>query len=134
MVGELSVLEAADIMKVVGKAIDAAAEYAKEKEFQKTERTRIRACLEAVVKQAESNRIKFEMYMKKSFAEREKLYKRVDNMLNKAVETGDTEMAKLALNFMLTIYNKNPMDGFEVAVEGIGNNLLAGNNIKNYLD
>ncbi len=99
-----------------------------------TERTRIRVCLEAVTKQIESNRIKFERFMESSFTEREKLYKRVDNMLVRAVEIGDTEMAKVALNFILTVYNKKPMEGLEVAIEGVGNNLLAKNDIKNYLD
>jgi hypothetical protein len=99
-----------------------------------TERTRIRVCLEAVTKQIESNRIKFERFMESSFTEREKLYKRLDNMLVRAVEIGDTEMAKVALNFILTVYNKKPMEGLEVAIEGVGNNLLAKNDIKNYLD
>lgn len=134
MAETLTVLEAAEISKVVSKAIDAAADYAKEREFQKTERKRIRACLEAVTKQIESNRIKFEQYMESSFAEREKLYKRVDSMLNRAVEIGDIEMGKLALNFMLNVYNKNPMEGFEKAVENAGNNLLSNNNIKGYLE
>ncbi|WP_156946361.1 hypothetical protein [Desulfitibacter alkalitolerans] len=90
--------------------------------------------MEAVTKQIESNRIKFERFMESSFTEREKLYKRVDNMLVRAVEIGDTEMAKVALNFILTVYNKKPMEGLEVAIEGVGNNLLAKNDIKNYLD
>jgi hypothetical protein len=128
-------MEISDMTKVMCEAIDAMADYAKEKEMQNTERRRIAACLEAVKNQIESDRNKFELFLLESFKEREKLYSIVENTLNIATEKGDTEMAKLTLNFILQVYNKNPLDGLKSLLDGSKSNLLLGsNNIKNYIE
>jgi len=125
----MEAMAAAEAGKVLVKAFEAFTEYQKTREQEVTERQRIRATVEVAVKQIESNRIIFEKYMESSFNEREKLYKKVEDTLNTATARGDVEMAKLALNFIVTIYNKNPLEG----IEKMQNSISAGA-IRNYLE
>ncbi|OAA86347.1 hypothetical protein [Clostridium coskatii] len=120
----------AEIEQLVKYAIDSVTDYMKCKQYEQTERKRIQSCLQAITDQINSNRIKFDQYMKASFAERERLYSRVDKFLNYAIETGDSEFAKLSLNVMLQIYNKNPMDGIEDRLNSVNMNLLSQNTVK----
>jgi hypothetical protein len=123
----------AEIGKVVSDTINSITDYMKCREYEITERQRIQACLRAITHQIDSNRIKFEQYMKASFAERELLYSRVDKLLNYAIEAGDVETAKLALNTILGIYHKDPMEGFGIALEPVNVNLL-NKGFVNYLE
>ena len=125
----MDAMVAAEAGQVLVKAFEAFTEYQKTREQEITERQRIRATVEVAVKQIESNRIIFEKYMESSFKEREKLYKMVENTLTIATAQRDVEMAKLALNFIIAVYNKNPLEG----IEKMQNSISTGA-IRNYLE
>lgn len=122
------------VSKTVSNAITAFADYSKTKEIQKTERIRVRACLKAITKQIESNRAMFEKYLETSFVERERLYKTGDLMINSAIQKGDLELAKMGCNFILAVYNKDPMQGFQFLDGGGVKDYLGQNNIKGYIE
>jgi hypothetical protein len=128
-----TILATQDLGQVISTTVSSITEYLKHKEEHKTERERIEACLNAITKKMETDRLKFESYMNKSFAEREKLYQRVDGLLNVSIAKGDVEMCKLALNFIISVYNKNPMDGYKESLQDVNSNLLS-SGVKNYLD
>jgi hypothetical protein len=125
-----NIVDIGDLMKGT---IDSITDYLKEREEQETERQRVEACLQAITKKMETDRRKFEMYLNKSFEEREKLYQKVDGLLQASIEKNNVEMSKLALNFMINVYNKNPMDGFQNTLDGVSADLLSAGT-KNYLD
>jgi hypothetical protein len=89
------------------------------KEHEETERIRVRACLAAMTKLIESNRENFEKYMEKSFNERDKLYMLLNQTISTAIDKGDSDIAKYALDCMAKVYNKNPMDGYEKVKESL---------------
>lgn len=133
MVNAVALSLTEDLTKIVVKTIDSITDYLKDCEEQKTERVRICACLDAITKKMDTDRIKFDSYMKASFAERESLYSKVEQLLNKSIEDGNTEMCKMALNFIVTVYNKNPIEGLNETLGSPQLDLLSGG-IKNYLD
>lgn len=100
--------------KLVTESIKSFGEYMKTREIEKTERIRIAAVLTAVTEKINADRAIFELYIANSFEERERLYQQADKVLNKAIENADTEMMKIALNYTINIYNKNPLDGFDL--------------------
>ncbi|MDE3839070.1 hypothetical protein C0966_06765 [Bacillus methanolicus] len=109
----VNLLGTIEISKLITHTIDAATDYLKSKEIEKTERQRIVACLNAISAKIHTERKKFENFMEKSFAERERLYKTFDKLIQRGLENNDIEMLKLASNCMLNIYNKSPLDGFK---------------------
>ena len=119
----------AECGKILSDAFEAFTDYMKVKEHEVTERQRIRATVEVALKQIESNRIFFTSYMEKSFGERERLYKLAENVLDNAKLNSDVEMAKLALNFIVAVYNKNPLEGIEKVQNSI--DAVA---VRNYLE
>ena len=116
-----------ELGKIATESIKVFGEYMQCKEIEKTERARIRAALQAITQKIEADKEEFLNFIEKSFHERENLYKRADKVLCKAIEDADQEMVKLALNFMATVYHKNPLDGFDQSKD-----YLSGG-IKNYL-
>lgn len=107
------ILTGQSIEKVVKDTVDSITRYLAVKEQERTERARIRACLQAITEKYRNDRIKFERYMERSFKEREKLYNVVDRYLQIAVKNNDYEMSKELLDTILMIYNKNPMMGLQ---------------------
>ncbi|MEE1130965.1 MAG: hypothetical protein UHX00_04955 [Caryophanon sp.] len=103
-----------EVGKLVTQSIKSFGEYMNTREIEKTERIRIAAVLTAVTEKINADRAVFEMYIANSFEERERLYQMADKVLNKAIENADTEMMKIALNCTINIYNKNPLDGFDL--------------------
>ncbi|TLS54105.1 hypothetical protein FE782_01810 [Paenibacillus antri] len=113
-----------DVANMVSNAIDSFTSYYKAKEVEKTERERIIACLNAITKKMETDRSNFETFLKTSFAERERLYKSMDAVIQKGLETNDLETVKFASQVMLNVYNKNPLDGFKDVSQGIQMDVL----------
>lgn len=106
-------LVAVEMTKLATDTIKALGDYLKTHEVEETERARIRATLSTITEKINADQEVFVHFMNNSFTERERLYKMADKALNKAIEKADTEMMKLALNYTITVYNKNPLDGFE---------------------
>ncbi|HFR4160744.1 TPA: hypothetical protein ACHVJ3_002983 [Bacillus cereus] len=129
MISNLQVLE---ISKIITQTVDAVTSYLKEKEVEKTERQRIIACLNVISHKLENERVKFETFMEKSFAERERLYQTMDALIVKGTMENDIELIKLATNCMLNIYHKNPIEGYSDVIEETQLNLLQP--IRNYID
>lgn len=110
-----TVLAGKEVGKIVNETVDSITGYLETKEREKTERARIRACLKAVTEKYKNDRIKFEKYMEKSFEEREKLYDRFEKLLDHAINENNSEIAQMATQAIITVYNKNPMQGFKEA-------------------
>lgn len=101
----LAVKAATDITK---EAMNCFKEYAMCREQEVTERKRIRAQLQAVNHWIDANK---EIYLKQietGAEERKMMYKAVEGVIEKATKEQDLEMLKLAMNFMLTVYQKAP--------------------------
>lgn len=128
----ISNLQVVEISKIITQTVDAVASYLKEKEVEKTERQRIIACLNVISHKLENERVKFETFMEKSFAERERLYQTMDALIVKGTMENDIELIKLATNCMLNIYHKNPIEGYSDVIEETQLNLLQP--IRNYID
>ncbi|MEA1011848.1 hypothetical protein U2H24_19615 [Bacillus cereus] len=128
----ISNLQVVEISKVITQTVDAVTSYLKEKEVEKTERQRIIACLNVISHKLENERVKFETFMEKSFAERERLYQTMDALIVKGTMENDIELIKLATNCMLNIYHKNPIEGYSDVMEETQLNLLQP--IRNYID
>ena len=110
---QVGVLVAKDVGELVKETVDSVTDYLKTKEVEKTEREKVKACLTAVTKKFEEDRKKFEDFLDKSFEEREKLYNQAEKVMDKALKDDNLELVKVSVNMMLTVYNKNPMDGYE---------------------
>ena len=100
-------------------------DYAKCREQEQTERERVRAQLKAVTAMVEARKEILIRFMDHSFAERDRLYELAERVLTVATESGDVESARMALNFLATVYNKNPLEGVQDSISG---------GIKNYLE
>lgn len=101
----IAVKAATDITK---EAMHCFEEYAKCREQEVTERKRIRAQLQAVNHWIDANK---EIYLKQietGAEERKMMYKAVEGVIEKATKEQDLEMLKVAMNFMLTVYQKAP--------------------------
>ena len=120
----IKVLQSMDLVNLITQTIDSTTDYLKAKEIEETERQRVIACLNAITKKMETDRRNFELYVKESFAEREKLYQKMDEVINKGLENNDQELIKIASNFILNVYNKNPLDGFKVCIARCTNELI----------
>ncbi|HFK1458745.1 TPA: hypothetical protein ACGXMC_004491 [Bacillus cereus] len=129
MISNLQVME---ISKIITQTVDTVTSYLKEKEVEKTERQRIIACLNVISHKLENERVKFETFMEKSFAERERLYQTMDALIVKGTMENDIELIKLATNCMLNIYHKNPIEGYSDVIEETQLNVLQP--IRNYID
>ncbi|WP_151035296.1 hypothetical protein [Bacillus wiedmannii] len=128
----ISNLQVVEISKIITQTVDAVASYLKEKEVEKTERQRIIACLNVISHKLENERVKFETFMEKSFAERERLYQTMDALIVKGTMENDIELIKLATNCMLNVYHKNPIEGYSDVIEETQLNVLQP--IRNYID
>ncbi|UII56552.1 hypothetical protein LS684_03455 [Cytobacillus spongiae] len=120
----INVTPSMDVVNLITQTIDSTTNYLKAKEVEETERQRVIACLNAITKKMEVERRNFELYVKESFAEREKLYQRMDEVIHKGLETNDIEMIKIASNVMLNVYNKNPLEGYKDVSQGVQMNVL----------
>lgn len=127
MADAIAIGTAADVIK---ESIRAYADYAKCKEVEITERKRIAGIIEVLNKKIESEKEVILKYMENSFEERERLYVRIDKVIELSLERADHEMLKLALNSMLVIYNKNPMDGAPMNQDFLNESV---NSMKRYL-
>ena len=81
----IKVLQSMDLVNLITQTIDSTTDYLKAKEIEETERQRVIACLNAITKKMETDRRNFELYVKESFAEREKLYQKMDAVINKGI-------------------------------------------------
>ena len=106
--------------KLATDLVQALTDYLKCVEIEKTEREKVRALLEITIKQIKSNQKKFTRYLDHSFHEREKLYNIADVVLKDAIARSDLEASKLVLNFILTVYQKDPMAGIEKTQTPLG--------------
>lgn len=116
---------ASEISQIVKGTIDSITDYLKHREVEKTERERVRATLRAITAKFENDRKMFEAYLNKSFDERARLYESGESLLQKAMNDHDMETTKVALNFMLGVYNKNPLDGFSIESGPLNMSLLS---------
>ena len=116
---------ASEIGSIVKETIGFITDYLQQREVEKTERERVRATLRAITAKFENDRKMFESYLEKSFDERARLYESGEKLLQKAMKDNDMETTKLALNFMLEIYNKNPLDGFSIESGPLNMSLLS---------
>lgn len=132
MASPMPVFQAMDVAKLITHTIDSATDYLKTREVEKTERERIVACLNAITKKIEVDRKNFEIFMKESFAERERLYQTMDEVIQKGLQNNDLEMIKFASQVMLNVYNKNPLDGFKDVSQGVQMDVLKP--IRNYIE
>ncbi|KOF57475.1 hypothetical protein AGR56_13935 [Clostridium sp. DMHC 10] len=114
-----------EISTIVKETIGSITDYLKHREIEKTERERVRATLRAVTAKFENDRKMFELYLNKSFDERARLYESGEKLLQKAMKDQDIETTKLALNFMLSVYDKNPIDGFSLEGGPLNMSLLS---------
>lgn len=120
----LPALQALDVAKLIAHTIDSATDYLKAREIEKTERQRIVACLKALTKKMEVDRSNFETFITASFAERERLYKTMEAVMNKGLQENNFELVKHASQVMLSVYHKNPLDGFQDVSQGVQMNVL----------
>jgi hypothetical protein len=107
-------LIAAEAGKLLKEIIVTTGDYLKHRETEKTERARVQAALKVAIRKIEANKEVYVQYITSTFDEREKLYVRFDALLKKAIEVNDFETSKLAMQFMLDVYNRNPMEGFSL--------------------
>lgn len=121
-----------DIASVVTETINSATSYLKAKEVEETERQRLISCLNAITLKIELERDKFEKFMEKSFAERERLYKSADKVLEKGLQENNMQLVTLASNLMMNVYNKNPLDGLDNKLQDV--KLEGLQPIKSYID
>ncbi|MCU4797765.1 hypothetical protein OB971_22225 [Bacillus cereus] len=128
----ISNLQVVEISKIITQTVDTVTSYLKEKEVEKTERQRIIACLNIISHKLENERVKFETFMEKSFAERERLYQTMDALIVKGTMENDIELIKLATNCMLNIYQKNSIEGYSNVIEETQLTVLQP--IRNYID
>lgn len=116
---------ASEIGLIVKETIGSITDYLKQREVERTERERVRATLRAITAKFENDRKMFEAYLEKSFDERSRLYENGEKLLKKAMKDNDMETTKVALNFMLGVYNKNPLDGFSIKSGQLNMSLLS---------
>ena len=121
-----------DIASVVTETINSATSYLKAKEVEETERQRLISCLNAITLKIELERDKFEKFMEKSLAERERLYKSADKVLEKGLQENNMQLVTLASNLMMNVYNKNPLDGLDNKLQDV--KLEGLQPIKSYID
>ncbi|WP_423408366.1 hypothetical protein AABM38_22410 [Heyndrickxia sp. MSNUG] len=121
-----------DIASVVTETINSATSYLKAKEVEETERQRLISCLNAITLKIELERDKFEKFMEKSFAERERLYSSADKVLEKGLQENNMQLVTLASNLMMNVYNKNPLDGLDNKMQDV--KLEGLQPIKSYID
>lgn len=103
-------------------------DYMKCREHEITERARISACLSAIVEKISADK---EMYIKTletNFNERKLLYDKVNETISVANAHSDTEMLKLAYNFMLTVFQ-----GGIQSTNMISDNAFSNDKIVNFL-
>lgn len=119
------VYAASEISTIVKETIGSITDYLKHREVEKTERERVRATLRAITAKFENDRRMFKDYLDKSFNDRERLYEIGEELLQKAMNDQDMETTKVALNFILGVYNKNPLDGFSLESGPLNMSLLS---------
>lgn len=103
-------------------------DYMKCREHEITERARISACLAAIVEKIAADK---EMYMKTlemNFNERTLLYDKVNETIAVANDHRDTEMLKLAYNFMLTVFQ-----GGIQSTNKLSDNIFSNDKVINFL-
>lgn len=109
MTGKLIAIEqAADVTK---EAMHCFKEYAMSREQEITERKRIRAQLQAITCVINANKEICLKEIETKAEERKQLYHAVEGVIDKASKESDIEMLKVALDFMLTVYQKAPQIG-----------------------
>lgn len=87
-------------------------EYQKCKQQEITERTRIKSQLKAILGKIKVDKEIFIHVVNSQFEERENLYKRMDKMIDLALELQDVEMLKYCYEYNMLIFKEaaNPLD------------------------
>lgn len=88
-------------------------EYLKEQELEATEREVIISSISAITNAMKSRRDVAEIVMNTFFEERKLLREKAEDTLQKAIQTGDSEIAELALRFIAIVYSKNPFQALD---------------------
>lgn len=81
--------------------------YLEEKEIEITEKEKTIARMKITVEAIRANREAEEYFTGKFFSEKEKLSDMANKALDKAINSGDIELAEIALKLINTIYEKN---------------------------
>lgn len=92
------------VADIVKESIVCFTDYMKCREHEITERKRINACLKAVMHQIDANKEVYLKTMEMQFEERKQLYSLANGALELAKKNNDSEMMKLAFNYLLNIY------------------------------
>lgn len=112
-----------DMFNLVGKFVDASKDVAKYTEMQKTKRVEIRAAAKVQIKKIEMMRDTIQLYLNKTFDERRMIFEKQFACVDKALETGDTQLLTISLNSITDLAKSSPFK-----------NLSDVRNVKNMLE
>lgn len=113
-----------DVVTCIKTFTDVAGDVMKFTEIQKTKRVQIRANTEVLIKQIDTVRDTIQSYLDKSFDERRYLFAKEFDLVDKALDTGNTILLEQALASITALAKESPFKGladFAKAQKELGN-------------
>ncbi len=109
-------LKELEMAELFSKSMNSMANYMSTKEVEKTERERIRKCFQVIMEKIDGQNKRAELVLEYNFKDKQEIYNRMDKLIDASIKNGDSEMAKLALDVMLKVFQKSPSSGLSDAM------------------
>ena len=100
-----------DVMNCIKTFTEATGDVMKFMEIQKTKREQIRANTDVAIKQIEVVRDTIQIYLEKTFDERRYLFEREFQLVDKAIESGNTILLEQSLASITSLAKESPFKG-----------------------
>ena len=100
-----------DVMNCIKTFTEATGDVMKFMEIQKTKREQIRANTDVAIKQIEVVRDTIQIYLVKTFDERRYLFEREFQLVDKAIESGNTMLLEQSLASITSLAKESPFKG-----------------------